>query len=123
VLSCGRSIENTSFGIEIYSAGGTCTLLAMSCEGTAFICDMAPVAGDVDTFTCPTGYDVGTDTRTVAGATLTTMICNPTCDGHNDCRWNEEEDAESPFTGCGQWQCLFDPGATEGICGDPRMSD
>ncbi len=124
VLACGRSIENRTYGITIYSAGGTCTLMAMSCTGSTLVCSMAPVAGDVDAFTCPAGSVEGTDTRTVMGATLTTKLCNKACDSQNDCRWNEEEDDGSPWEGdCGQWQCLIDPASGDGVCGDPRMLD
>ena len=122
VVACGRSIENRVYGITIYSAGGSCTLMAMSCTGTPFVCDRAPVVGDTTAFACPRGYVEGTDTRTVMGATLTTKICNKPCDGQNDCRWNEVEDSDSPWAGaCGQWQCLLDPATGEGVCGDPRM--
>ena len=122
VLACGRSVHISFPALDIYSVEGSCTVMALDCTGSGLVCGMAPVVGDIDTFACPTGTVEAVDTRSVMGATLTTMVCGRACDGMNDCRWNAYD--ASPPTGhpnCGQWQCLQDSETGNWACGDARM--
>jgi len=119
-LACGRSINNTTYDIQVYAAEGSCELLAMHCEG--FLCGFIDIEhGDIDTFSCPAPFVQSTDVRTTSGVTVTTMLCAEPCDGQNDCRWNAVEAASSPWAGeCGQWQCAPDDDGVN-VCLDPRI--
>jgi cysteine-rich repeat protein len=120
-LACGRSINNTTYGVQVYAAEGSCTLMAMGCTGTELICTLAPAVGNVDAFECPAPYIEGTDVREIMGATITTKLCGVPCDSQTDCRWNAVEAPDSPWAGeCGQWQCLYSEDAGVNLCNDPR---
>ncbi len=118
-LACLRSKNAAVFGLELYFPEGYCTLLAFRCTGA--LCTGFREVGNVDTFTCPVGYAVVTQTQDIFGTIITTKTCHPVCTSQADCRWAAEEDADSPWTGCGQYMCLPAGDAGESICADARL--
>ncbi len=121
---CRRSLRGIVLPVELHAAEGSCTWMAVACEGVAMYCSLVPEYGDVDHFSCPPGLVVRTDTGDYLGARLTVKHCAVPCDSERDCRWNSEESADSPWAGsCGQWTCI-DPGdGTSPFCEDPRNLD
>ncbi len=118
-LGCVRSANDTTYGVQVYMAQGYCTLIAVGCSGA--LCFMVPTTGDVATFSCPAGYVEATDERTQMGMTITSKSCLVACDSDIDCRWNEAEAPDSPWTGsCGQYGCLPVGDAGELACTDDR---
>ena len=119
--ACLRSVQVEYVDFRVYAAEGYCTLLAMTCEGTAAICDFVPAVGNTDHFACPDGFLIDSTEWSLGMDTMVTIkTCLETCDSQNDCRWNAL-DATGPWAGtCGQYECAFDVGMAVGVCDDPR---
>ena len=119
-LACTYTFVEETYGVQIFMAEGSCTLMAMSCEG--LLCGIVPVTGNVEAFTCPEPYVLVTQLRSIAGMTITTKTCQIPCEIQSDCRWNSTEDpANHEWAGtCGQYTCGDGGDAGEWICGDPR---
>jgi hypothetical protein len=100
-----------------YYAEGYCSLIAVICEGGG-ICSMVPSVGDLDTFSCPSGYAEHAGTLVTLGVTVTYKVCLLTCDSPSQCRWNAKEEASGQ---CGGMDCIplpEDPSVR--VCNDPR---
>ncbi len=118
-LACVRSVNDTTYGVQVYMAEGYCTLMAIGCSGT--FCFLVPTTGNVSTFSCPAGYAVTTEVRTQMGMTITTKSCLVTCTSDSECRWNAAEAAGSPWAGtCGQYACIPEGDGGAYVCADPR---
>ena len=116
VPACFRSI-NVS-GLLLYAAGGYCTLIALSCEGST-ACSMVPQPGNLETFLCPPGSLLHTEVNEPPlGLVLTSKVCLKPCSSPADCRWNA---ADTVHGGCGQYDCVplpEDPSVR--VCWDAR---
>jgi cysteine-rich repeat protein len=118
-VACLRSLDEPTFGVQLYFPSGYCTLIAFRCTGS--ICGAFREVGDVDAFSCPPDYAVVTDTESLGDSTVTTRSCHPVCSTEADCRWNEREAPDGPFPGCGQYACIPHGDAGERICIDRRQ--
>ncbi|MBW2262587.1 MAG: hypothetical protein JRG91_11490 [Deltaproteobacteria bacterium] len=117
-VACLRSANEPYYGVELYFAEGYCTLLALGCEGDA--CALIADIGDVHAFSCPEGFAIVTREDTQVGTNVTTKTCHPVCTSDSECRWNAEEDTDSPWPGCGEYACVPAGDGYENICFDPR---
>jgi cysteine-rich repeat protein len=119
-VACARSVEEATIGVRLYFPAGYCMLASLSCTGS--LCSILPTVGDVDAFSCPAGSAVLTDTVTYTDTTITLKGCYHVCATEADCRWNEQEAADSPFPGCGQYTCIAHGDAGERVCLDRRQT-
>ena len=116
--ACLYSGHESMSGTDTYFAEGYCTVMALKCEGGG-LCALVPAIGNYDTFTCPAGYSLGQDSRTVMTTlTISTKMCFKICTSPSDCRWNAYDTFR---TACGQYDCIPNPtDAGTSICVDAR---
>lgn len=120
-LGCIASV-NTPAG-PVYWPGGYCSLYAMGCEGSPFVCSTVSNVGNPDLCDCPPGlFRLPQDTviENPVGdgilATIKTVICAAPCTTDADCRTREWDDRWEEW---GQYRCTQTDSGNS-FCFDPR---
>jgi cysteine-rich repeat protein len=119
VLGCVHTMVEPYSGYQFFAAEGYCSIFALKCLGDEIDCAEVEDVGDMDTFTCPTGYPYfGVQCTGAGGIGIMLKFCLRPCTTAAQCMWNGYD---TELGECGRMDCVPNEGnPAEHVCFDPR---